>query len=235
MPSKKLSTDNSVLKEETLKEEKVDIQYFTDVLCVWAYVAQVRLDELSENFGEKLNIGNHFMSLFGCTEKRMQGWKDKGGFEGYADHVVEVCSTFSHINLHQQVWRECRPTSSSTAHHFLKAVSLTANERLPEAIWATRLAFFKDARDISLTKTMFEVGESINLPLSDIEKTLNDGTAFASLCSDLQLKEQWQLRGSPSYVLNDGRQILYGNVGYRIIEANVTEILHNGEDQLSWC
>ena len=44
------------------------------------------------------------------------------------------------------------------------------------------------------------------------------------------------LQGSPSFVLNDGRQKLYGNVGYRVIEANIEELLRApSADQASWC
>jgi len=33
-----------------------------------------------------------------------------------------------------------------------------------------------------------------------------------------------------------GHQLLYGNVGYRLIEANVRELLHNPEaGEASWC
>ena len=40
---------------------------------------------------------------------------------------------------------------------------------------------------------------------------------------------------SPSLLLNDGRQRLNGNVGYRVIAANVREILERPPGQLSWC
>jgi hypothetical protein len=53
--------------------------------------------------------------------------------------------------------------------------------------------------------------------------------------SDTEKKELLKLEGSPSYILNDGRQKLYGNVGYRVIEANVTELLEHDDNQLSWC
>jgi hypothetical protein len=36
-------------------------------------------------------------------------------------------------------------------------------------------------------------------------------------------------------VLNEGRQHLNGNVGYRVIEANVRELLHKPADEMSWC
>ena len=33
------------------------------------------------------------------------------------------------------------------------------------------------------------------------------------------------IEGNPSLVLNDGRQKLYGNVGFRLIDANIQELL----------
>ena len=45
-----------------------------------------------------------------------------------------------------------------------------------------------------------------------------------------------RLQGSPSFVLNDGRQKLYGNVGFRILEANIQELLRPPTPtQASWC
>ena len=32
------------------------ISYFTDVLCVWAYVSQVRIDELKANFEDAVEL-----------------------------------------------------------------------------------------------------------------------------------------------------------------------------------
>ena len=71
--------------------------------------------------------------------------------------------------------------------------------------------------------------------MAAIEQVLNDGTALAALMSDMEKKELLKVEGSPSYVMNDGRQKLYGNIGYRVIEANVTELLEHDENQLSWC
>ena len=45
-----------------------------------------------------------------------------------------------------------------------------------------------------------------------------------------------RIEGSPSLVLNQGRQKLYGNVGFRIIEANILELLRQPRaDDASWC
>ncbi len=66
-------------------------------------------------------------------------------------------------------------------------------------------------------------------------RKLDDGQAMASLCKDLQLQEKYKVIGSPTYVLNEGRQMLYGNVGYKVIAANVEELVHQPGDQASWC
>jgi len=58
---------------------------------------------------------------------------------------------------------------------------------------------------------------------------------MAALLRDQALKEQYQIVGSPTYVLNDGRQKLFGNVGYRILDANVRELLERPETGASWC
>ena len=58
---------------------------------------------------------------------------------------------------------------------------------------------------------------------------------MAAFCRDIELRDEYRVEGSPTYVLNQGRQKLYGNLGYRIIEANVQEILSRPEHQASWC
>jgi hypothetical protein len=35
--------------------------------------------------------------------------------------------------------------------------------------------------------------------------------------------------------MNEGRQKLYGNVGYRILDANVRELWERPQAQASWC
>ena len=47
--------------------------------------------------------------------------------------------------------------------------------------------------------------------------------------------DKMRIEGSPSFVLNEGRQNLYGNVGFRVIEANIVELLRVSDiDQASW-
>jgi hypothetical protein len=56
------------------------------------------------------------------------------------------------------------------------------------------------------------------------------------LAADYQVAEKMRIEGSPSFVLNEGRQKLYGNVGFHLIEANIQELLRTPRaDEASWC
>jgi predicted DsbA family dithiol-disulfide isomerase len=80
------------------------------------------------------------------------------------------------------------------------------------------------------------IAGELELPVAAIRKVVDNGEACAALYLDDQARQKYQVPGSPTLVLNDGRQLLYGNVGYRIIEANVRELMQNPlEGDASWC
>lgn len=229
----------------------IRIDYFSDVLCSWAYTAEIRLDELRHNFGDKIDIHYHFIPVFGCTRRRIgEGWKDRGGYLGFNENVREICSAFPHVEVHPEIWIRNIPASSASCHHFLKAIQLVeqggqiSSERYTKfkgrslfetVIWRFRKAFFRELRNVGERDCQLEIAEQIGLPLDAILEQLDSGNAMAALCCDLDLYERYRIEGSPSYVLNEGRQKLYGNVGYRVIEANVEELLKSPEGQMSWC
>ena len=229
----------------------VDLSCFSDVLCVWSYVSEIRLDELREKLGDKVRISYHFITVFGCTERRIgEGWKDRRGYEGFADHVTEVGREFPHVEIHANVWSATRPRTSASAHLFLKAVQLLEQQgKIPariqtefknrsifeELLWRTRAAFFRDGLDIGRLPVLYDLADDMLLPVDRIRSHIDDGTAFGALCCDNELREKFRLDGSPSYLLNNGRQKLYGNVGYRILKANIEELLQRPESMASWC
>ena len=230
---------------------KIRIHYFTDVLCVWAYLAQIRLDELKRHFGREIEISYHFIPIFGCTSNRIgEGWREKGGFEAFSIHTHEVCEAYPYVKLHKEVWKRNAPKTSASSHHFLKSVQLLESKGIissdeqesfdgktifEEAAWRTRLAFFQEARDVGHLDVQLEIARSLALPEDTIVEQMHNGEAMAELCRDIELRDEFKVEGSPTYILNEGRQKLYGNVGYRIIEANVLEILNMPLSQTSWC
>jgi len=222
--------------------DRVKISYFTDVLCVWAYVSQVRIDELKANFRHAVEVDCRYLHVFGNVANKMAtAWKDRGGLPAYRRHVHEIVEKFGHVQLHEQTWQGGVPKSSMPAHLFLCATRHVESSTrcspgsVDRAAWAFRDAFFRHGRDISQGKVLFEIAETIGLPASEIEDAIATGAAHATLAEDLELARSQSIAASPTLLFNEGRQRLTGNVGYKIIEANVRELLEHAPGQLSWC
>jgi predicted DsbA family dithiol-disulfide isomerase len=222
----------------------VAVDHFSDVLCVWAYCAHVRVDEVRAHFGASVALRYRFVPVFGSTAKKIgQGWSERGGFSAYARHVQGVAARFAHVTVSPDAWEKVRPASSSAPHLFLKAVQIASGDdptspgsAIERAAWATRLAFFRDARDVSKRAVELEIAEELGLPRAGIEAALDDGRAMAALFEDVEAQTAQKIEGSPTFVFNEGRQKLYGNVGYRVIQANVEELLRSPDPQAaSWC
>jgi predicted DsbA family dithiol-disulfide isomerase len=223
--------------------KQVPIIYFSDVLCVWAFLAELRLDEARREFGEQVAFDPRFCSVFGDVPRKIAtAWASRGGFEAYADHVHEAAQAFPETRLHTDVWRKVRPVSSLSPHLYLKAVQLSEAEGASapgtalRAIKKMREAFFVDARDISRRETQRDVAGAAGADTARVEEFLQDARAHAALDSDYKDAESLGVSGSPTMLFNEGRQKLYGNVGYRIIEANIHELLREpNSDWASWC
>jgi len=222
--------------------DRVKISYFTDALCVWAYVSQVRMDELKANFKDAVELDCRYFHVFGNVANKMETtWRERGGLPAYRRHVREIVEKFGHVPLHEQTWETNMPKSSMPAHLFLCATrqvelsSRCAPNSGYRADWALREAFFRHGRDISQRRVLFEIAESIGLPAAEIEDAVATGAAHAALAEDLELARTQSIAASPTLLFNEGRQRLTGNVGYRIIEANIRELLEGAPGQLSWC
>lgn len=230
----------------------ITIDYFSDLLCVWAYAGQVRLDALQREFGNEVLVRHRFLSLFADTATRIgEGWRAQGGFAGFGAHMQEVCAQWEHTRLDTRAWCDCRPASSTTAHVFLKALGLclgladgpaadaAARSDFDRVVREVRNAFFEQARDIADIKVLRDVlvAADVGVGVGEVMQRVENGSAYAALHRDHELARQHGVLGSPTYVFNEGRQLLYGNVGYRIIDANVRELLssHAVEGEPSWC
>ena len=224
--------------------DKVRIEHFSDILCVWAYVSQIRINELEQQFGEQVEMDYHFVHVFGHAHQKLQAqWGARGGASAYADHVKSVVAQFGHVPVHDEIWVRNAPRSSLPAHLFLCALKLLDSDALGESretavertAWAVREAFFRDLIDISRRDQLLKIAEDLKLPVGKIEAHLENGAAHALLSEDITLTRDKSVRASPTLLFNEGRQALTGNVGYRVIEANVRELLRAPADQSSWC
>ncbi|HEB63094.1 MAG TPA: disulfide bond formation protein DsbA [Gammaproteobacteria bacterium] len=217
------------------------IDYFSDVLCIWAYGAQIRIDQLKEEFGERIELRYRFIPLFGATNKRIgEGWSDRGGYDGFNKHCLDIAKSWDHVTVHPDIWCKCRPSSSVLIHLFLKAVELSANDSqnntFEKAIWLARDAFFKHAINICDPAALKNITTKLELPFGQIKSLMDNGEAYAALHQDHEAQKEHQIPGSPTLIMNNGRQQLYGNLGYRVLKANVEELLRDPRSgEASWC
>lgn len=228
----------------TSKTQPIRIIYFADALCVWAYLSQVRAEELQAKFGTQVQFEWRFFQVFGDMHGKMQSqWRDKGGIEGYAAHVQDVAASFEHIAVNPGVWRDCIPVSSMPAHLYLCAVRHIEQQRIrdgePEsllqtALWKLRSAFFSNLVDVSRRSGLLALAEQSGIR-KELENVLDSGIAHAELSADLQLARDKSVTASPTLIFNEDRQRLTGNVGYRVLEANIAELLRNPDSRQSWC
>ncbi len=215
----------------------LEIDYYTDVLCVWAWIAQRRVDELNDQFGEQIILRPRFVDVFGDTAGKMDtAWASRGGWDGFAEHVQESAARFEHVSVHPELWQHNKPSSSGQAHLVLKAAGIMAGDHATTQLaLAIRQAFFMQAQDISDLTVLEDIVTAHDFDWQAIQTQLTNGKALAALLADYQQAHKDGIRGSPSFVMDNNRQTLFGNVGYRVLAANIEELLKQPTEEASWC
>lgn len=215
----------------------IALTYYSDVLCVWAYISQARLDEVAKGFAESASIEYRFCSVFGDTKHKIgKGWADRGGYSGFSKHIQDAVSEFDHIKVHPDIWERTRPTSSTPAHLVLKAVQHLDSGKCKPILEQIRSSFFEQCLDISTWSVLANVLDASGVSVAGVKEAIDSGVAHAELDADRRDQQTLMVQGSPTYILNDGRQKLYGNVGYGVIEANIKELLRSPvAGAASWC
>ncbi len=222
------------------------ITYFSDVLCIWSYISQIRLDELASEYGDRIAIDEKFVSVFADARTKTHAtWKDKGGYAAMNALFQKLSKKYPHISVHPDVWTVTQPTTSTVVHQVLKAVQAVegadsqtayADTIAAKAVRGFREAFFAQALDVSNWQVQADLIAELGLEPDAVETKLRSGEAAALLDADLKQVGELHVSGSPTFVMNDGRQTLFGNVGYKLIKANVEELFRtNSGDNASWC
>lgn len=216
---------------------RLSLTFYSDVLCIWAFVAQVRCAELQQEFGDRISISYRFCSVFGDTANKIgEGWRERGGYEGYGRHVRDAIAPFDHVELHPEIWQRDRPASSTPGHLLLKAVQRVDNQRCETVLHELRRAFFERCQDVGRWSVLRGVLEQCDVSVDAVREAIDSGAAYADLEADRRDQQLLMIQGSPTFILNDGRQKLFGNVGYGVIEANIKELLRSPvAGAASWC
>ena len=218
-------------------KDKLKLTCYSDLLCIWAYISQARLDEVIHSFPDSVEIEHRFCSVFGDTLHKIgKGWADRGGYDGFGKHAQEVAARFDHISVHPQLWKNNPPASSTPAHLVIKAVQHVSPHQTEEFIHQLRNHFFVQCENISQWSVLQDVMGITGVDVAAVRECLAGGTAHPHLEADRREQQANMVSGSPTILLNEGRQKLYGNVGYSVIEANIRELLRSPESgAASWC
>ena len=120
------------------------IDYYTDILCIWAWIAQRRVDELNQKLGEQIELRYFYIDLFGDVPTKINThWKQKGSYEGFANHVQKSVAAFKDAPVNSKIWSKVRPATSANAHLVLKAIEITYDKKKSIAMALTlRKRFF---------------------------------------------------------------------------------------------
>ena len=220
----------------------VKIDHYSDILCIWAYVSQRRVDELLVQFGDQVEVDYHFFPVFGDAHGKIAlNWQDRGGLKAYREHITGIAESYPHLHIHDQLWTQPTPTSSLPCHLYLCAARLLEEKHLiaPGSfrtfLKTLRQSFFSENSDISKHSVLQEIIEHASLPIPLLLETIEDGHAFAALAHDMQMAQKLAIQSSPTLIFNENRQRLTGNVGYKIIEANINELIAQPIGGQSWC
>lgn len=218
-------------------QSPIVIDYYTDVLCVWAWISQPRLEEMHRQWKAQVEVRHRYFDIFGDSHKKIAlQWGHENGFEKFSAHVGESVAPFDEINTHPDIWSKVRPRSSLQAHLLLKAAALVGGQGDVEKLaLRIRSAFFEHGQDVGDWSLLLQLADEEKLDAKQLQTVLRDGSAMGALSDDQRRAAELGVRGSPTWVLNSGRQILYGNVGYRILNANIEELLKNPAVEASWC
>ena len=99
------------------------IDYYSDVLCVWAWISQRRLQELTDEWAGKIDVHFHFLNVFGDVETKIkEKWSDRGGYEGFGQHVLDAVIPYDNAIVNPNIWSSVRPKTSANAHLILNMV-----------------------------------------------------------------------------------------------------------------
>ncbi len=221
--------------------EPLTIDCYSDLLCIWAYVAQPRIDALHRQFGPAMRLNHHFISIFGNTDdKVVKAWEKEGGAAGYGAHVRGVAERVGGVEVSPEIWVRNRPSTSLTAHLALEAVKLLRDRGeldgvcrddfdgrclVEEAAWQIRLAFFRDLQDVGQMDVLEGILSGLGVPIAALRREIESGRALAALSRDLEARHDQRIEGSPTFLLNSGRQKLYGNLSTEVLIANVRALL----------
>lgn len=210
----------------------LSFEYWSDPLCIWAFVAQSKLDHVTSTWREHVRVHHRIVPVFGSVPQRFRDgvWASSGP-AGKAETTRAVAATHGVSDVSGQVWIDDPPASSWSSGAAVKgAFALEGRGEAPRGfgeayLLAMRRRFFIDNQNVARRGEQLGLAESLGVDPGALATLLDDGTALAALYEDDVDAKASHVRGSPTYVFDGGRTTLYGNFPARILDATVEELI----------
>lgn len=205
---------------------RIEFSYWSDPLCIWAFVAQEKLERVLADLGAQVRVDYRVVPVFGSVAWRFaEGPWAKDGVDGRVAATRKIAEQGGRTDVSGECWRKAMPMSSWAPAAAIKAVFAHDEQMGPSYQRALRERFFVGEENIALRSVQLEVAETLGLERGPIEARLDDGSALAAVCQDHAEKERLRIQGSPTYVFDGGRAMLYGNFSYGILRSTVDELV----------
>jgi len=233
------------MSDETKRDPKngrIEFSYWSDPLCIWALVAQTKLERILTELGSHLRVDYRIVPVFGSVSWRFKAgpWA-KDGVEGRVAATKRIAEQAGRSDVSGACWRTCAPASTWSPSSAIKAVfaieaeGAVAPGTAPRYQLTLRERFFVAEQNIAERGVQLAVAEELGVPRAPLERRLDDGTALAAVWEDFNEKERLRIQGSPTYVFDGGRAMLYGNFEYGMLKSTVDELVRGMEAGSSAC
>lgn len=206
--------------------------YWSDPYCIWAYVAQRPLEALLAAHAGRLDVDYHVIPVFGSIPYRFTaGAWAAGGVAARVAATAKVAAEHDHPEVDGRCWERVQPSSSWAAGAAIKAVFADeAAGSQPEGAGAAfqkdlREAFFVECLDTSHRRVQLQRAERLGLDGAQLERQLDAGLGLALVAEDEEVRQRSHLQGSPSWVFDGGRAVLYGRVNQDVLRHTVLDLL----------
>jgi len=66
----------------------ITIDYYTDILCVWVWMTQPRLNELNEKWEDQILVRHRYLDIFNDADRKIRdAWRGGEGFTNFSAPV----------------------------------------------------------------------------------------------------------------------------------------------------
>jgi predicted DsbA family dithiol-disulfide isomerase len=221
---------------------RIEFSYWSDPLCIWALVAQTKLDRVLAELGTHVVVDYRIVPVFGSVHWRFKdGPWAKEGLDGRVAATRRIAERCGRMDVTGECWRKAAPASSWAPAAAIKAVfAIEARAEIAAGSGARyqralRERFFVNEDNTARRDVQLSVAEADGVPRAPIERTLDDGSGLAAVWEDHNEKERLRIQGSPTYVFDGGRAMLYGNFDYGMLRSTVEELVRGSHPGSSAC